>query len=190
MKPYKNFAPQPIFERQNLPAGCYIAKVYDVALEEGNYGERLLIQFDIHEGEYADFFNKDWKNSDPELRKWRGTYRLYVPTDSTTEKREFTKRIFEQGIWAFEQSNNGFHWAWDEKQLKGLFVGVKFRNREYDFEGRHGWRTECCGLCEIQSIREGRAKTPKDKPLDKPASGSAQAANSGYVDVPEDELPF
>lgn len=192
---YNGFKTQPMFAgRQKLPAGVYVAKVYDVELQTYNAGkpdesQQLIISFDIFEGEHKGFFKKDWDTADPANRKWRGTYRLWIPKGDGSEADATTRRIFEQSMWAFEESNAQFHWAWDEKQLKGLFVGVKFRNKGYEFNGYEGTTTECCGLADTPSVRAGKVKTPKDKPLTKkPAAPIAD--NTGFTDVPDSELPF
>ena len=195
IKGYDGFKTQPMFTgRQKLPAGVYVAKVYDVELQTYNAGkpdesQQLIISFDIFEGEHKGFFKKDWDTADVENRKWRGTYRLWIPKGDGSEADKTTRRIFEQAMWAFEESNAQFHWAWDEKQLKGLFVGVKFRNKGYEFNGYEGTTTECCGLADTPSVRAGKVRTPKDKPLvKKPAAPIAD--NTGFTDVDDSELPF
>jgi hypothetical protein len=198
IKGYNGFKTQPMFTgRQKLPAGVYVAKVYDVELQTYNAGkpdesQQLIISFDIFEGEHKGFFKKDWDTADVENRKWRGTYRLWIPKGDGSEADKTTRRIFEQAMWAFEESNAQFHWAWDEKQLKGLFIGVKFRNKEYDeFNGAPaGWTTECCGLADTPSVRAGKVKTPKDKPLEKKPASAPVADNTGFTDVDDSELPF
>ena len=196
IKGYNGFKTQPMFTgRQKLPAGVYVAKVYDVELQTYNAGkpdesQQLIISFDIFEGEHKGFFKKDWDTADPANRKWRGVYRMWVPRDDGSEPDNLTKKIFEQGLWAFEESNAQFHWAWDEKQLKGLFIGVKFGNKEYDFNNSTGWTTECCGLADVQSVRAGKVKTPKDKPLKKKPAAAPVADNTGFTDVDDSELPF
>jgi len=198
IKGYNGFKTQPMFTgRQKLPAGVYVAKVYDVELQTYNAGkpnesQQLIISFDIFEGEHKGFFKKDWDTADPANRKWRGTYRLWIPKGDGSEADKTTRRIFEQAMWAFEESNAQFHWAWDEKQLKGLFVGVKFRNKEYDeFNGAPaGWTTECCGLADIPSVRAGKVRTPKDKPLEKKPVAALVVDNTGFTDVDDSELPF
>ncbi len=73
-------------------------------------------------------------------------------------------------MFAFEDSNDGFHWDWDEKKLKGLTVGALFRNKEWEYNGQTGWTTECCELIPAQDVRDNSFRMPKDKPLKKQAN--------------------
>jgi hypothetical protein len=196
IKGYKDFKTQPMFNGpQKLPAGVYIARVFDVQPEVNEKVNQLILQFEICEGDYKGFFDKDWKNQMKGSENWRGVYRMWLVKNDNSDADKKTKDIFERSIWAFEQSNAGFHFKqdhngdWDENQLKGLFVGVKFRNRQYNINGNRGFTTECCGLADIPSVRAGKVKTPKDKLLDeKPAAPIAD--NSGFTDVDDSELPF
>ena len=111
-----------------LPSGAYICKVLNVKYEEGKDGfsDRIVLQLDIAEGEYANFYAKQYENNPNEDKKWKGVARIYVPNDDGSEKDGWTKKRFAQWTAAFEKSNNGFLWAWDETKLKGLIIGIVF----------------------------------------------------------------
>lgn len=172
-----------------LPAGGYVAKILNAKVEEYSWGEKLVISFDIAEGEYKDFFRKQYNENTREDKKWKGNFRLTVPQESN-QYFDSQKRTFGNAIWAIEESNPSFRWAWDENALKGKMVGVLFRNFEWEMDdGRSGWSTEACTFVSVEDVRTGNFKQPKDKPLkNKPVSNA-----SADVFVPVDDsgdLPF
>lgn len=151
--------------REILPAGGYVAKILNAEEKRYDWGDVLLISFDISEGERTGFFNKDYQENANEDKKWRGTYRLPIPKDDGSERDGWTKNTFGGAMWAIEESNPGYAWDWDEKTLKGKTVGVLFRNKEWEMNGNTGWTTECCKLESADDIRNGKFRMPKDKPL-------------------------
>ena len=173
-----------------LPAGGYVAKILNAKVEEYSWGEVLVISFDIAEGEYKDFFSKQYKENTREDKKWKGNFRLTVPNEGN-QYFESQKRTFGNAIWAIEESNPSFRWAWDENALKGKMVGVLFRNYEYDVDGRQGWSTECCTFVSVEDVRTGNFKHPKDKPLRNKVANNAPASNFTALDDDSlSDLPF
>lgn len=166
---------------EKLPAGGYVARIMDANEVSYDWGSVIVIEFDIVEGQYKDFFEKDFSAQDREDKRWRGVYRLRIPMDDGSERDGWTKRSFGNAIWALEASNPGYHFDWDEKKFVGKLVGVLFRNREWEYNGNTGWASECCALTSVPEIRANTFKMPKDKPLNKPAGMSA---------VSDPDLPF
>lgn len=178
-----------------LPAGGYVAKILGAEVKEYEWGDVLIISFDIAEGEHKGFFANRWKadeNSDFE-RKWKGTFRLNIPTKKSRYP-DSDKRNFNNAMWAVETSNNGYTWNWDESSLKGKMIGVLFRNREWEMNGNTGWTTECCSVTSVGDIRGGTFYTPKDKPLkNKPETAQKSPAETAMETadiISDDELPF
>ena len=173
-----------------LPAGGYVAKILNAKVEEYSWGEVLVISFDVAEGEYKDFFSKQYKENTREDKKWKGNFRLTVPQESN-QYFDSQKRTFGNAIWAIEESNTGYHWDWNEAALKGKMVGVLFRNFEWEMDdGRSGWSTECCTFVSVEDVRTGNFKQPKDKPLKRKESYSSnQFSEMVEIDSTED-LPF
>ena len=131
-----------------------------------------------------------YKNNINEDKKWRGKYRLNVPKDDGTKEDGWTKNTFNGAMYAFEDSNGGFHWDWDENKLKDLTVGALFRRKEWEYNGQTGWTTECCELIPAQDVRENNFQIPKDKPL-KNKSTARSAMPAGFEEiVDDDDLPF
>ena len=172
-----------------LPAGGYVAKIMNAEVKEYDWGEKLVISFDIAEGKYKDFFATQYRENTNEDKKWKGNFRLTVPQESN-QYFDSQKRTFGNCLACIEESNSGYHWDWDEAKLKGKMVGVLFRNYEYDVNGRQGWSTECGTFVSVDDIRNGKFKMPKDKPLkNKPAE--TKPSSVGFEAIDDlDDLPF
>lgn len=191
MKPYSGYkSEKKAMGREILPAGGYCAKILKAEEKTYEWGTVLLIHFDLTDAAYKEFFKKDYDAQPREDRKWRGNMRLYLPKDNGSEKDQWTKDTFNDAIWCIEDSNPGFHWAWDEGALKGKEIGVLFRDKEWAMdtpEGlKTGWTTECCRLASVNDIRSGNFKVPKKKPL--PADKKAEAGFSQEDD--DSDVPF
>lgn len=191
MKPFNGYEAKKKVAREQLPAGGYVVKVLDVQELVYGWGNVLEISFDITEGPHTGFFAADYKSNINEDRKWRGKYRLTEPKDDGTKEDGWTKNTFNGAMYSFEDSNNKYHWDWDEKKLKGLTVGALFRRKEWEKDGNTGWFTECCELIPAQDVRENHFQMPKDKPLkNKTASKSSMPAGFEEIVDTDDDLPF
>jgi hypothetical protein len=191
MKPFSGYKAERQTAREQLPVGAYVAKILAAEVVEYDWGDVLLISFDIIEGEYKDFFANDYKAQTQEDKKWRGTYRLNVPKDDGSEKDGWTKNTFNGAMYAVEQSNPGYHWDWNEAGLKGKLVGVNYREFDWEMEGRTGTSTECGRLETIDDVRSGKCKELKKRELknkSKPATATTSFAD--YASGDDDDLPF
>ena len=137
-----------------LPVGGYVAKIMNAEVKEYNWGDVLVVSFDIAEGEYKDFFANQYKANTNEDKKWKGNFRINVPQEGN-QWFDSQKRTFGNAIACIEESNAGYHWDWDEAKLKGKKVGVLFREREWEWEGKSGITTECCTFCSVDDVRSG-----------------------------------
>lgn len=182
-------------DTERLPVGGYVLKVMDVKYQENGWGDVILLSFDIAEGEQKDFFAANYKSQTGEDKKWKGTYRLRVPKDDGSEQDNWTMRRFKTVLGAFEDSNSGYHWNWDEQTLKGKLIGALFNNKEYEFNGRHGFFTNCHSLVTVGKIRSGKFEIPADTLL----KGNGQQNNrqsdigTDFMQIPDgidEELPF
>ncbi len=173
--------------KETLPAGAYVVRITEATVKEYNWGSVLIVAHDISEGEYAGFWQADHDNSDS--GKWRGNLRINLPKDDGSDKDEWTKRAFNNFIWALEESNPGYKWAWDEATLPGKELGVLYRDKEWAYNGRTGWTTEACSATSSPAVREGDVTLPKAKPL---KSKNSVPAGFAVVHGPDDEsdLPF
>lgn len=159
---------------ERLPAGGYVLRILDVREETTSYGtDVIVLRFDIAEGEHAQFFQKQYSGMSDEYKKWKGTYRLNVPQQrgsSEDDQKKYKRALgfFKAQIEAFNRSNGiniDCSKEWDTALLKGRTVGAVFGNKEYDYEGRRGWFTNCDHLVSAEEIRQGRFRIPADKPL-------------------------
>lgn len=173
-----------------LPAGGYVAKIINAKLEEYSWGSVVVVAFDIAEGDHANFFKNQFDNNQNEDKKWKGTYRLIVP-DENSQYFESNRRQFNNFIYALEDSNENYHYDCNEKKFKGLKVGVIFRNKEWEMNGRTGWTTECGTVDTVEAIRNGTFKPMKDKPLNnRPNTASAPVTSGDLADGEDEDLPF
>lgn len=118
-----------------LPAGgykCFIKQAKFEAWKNGN-GQSLVLCIDIKEGEYKDYYKKDFEGQTKD-KKWRGLARIGVPTNSSSDG---MKKAFKSFVTALENSNKGFSFPWGKddaetcKLLKDKLIGFVFGEEEY-----------------------------------------------------------
>lgn len=181
-----------------LPVGAYVAKIKDVKYEEGQNGNSDMIRlaYDIVEGEYKGFFQKQFDENTNEDKKWKGKTTVYVPNDDGSEKDNWTQDAFARWTAAFEASNDGYKWDWQEKKWKGLLIGLIYGEVGTVIDGKEIVYTECRFPDSISRVREGKCKIPNLKKKNgytgngntQPAPGS----DSDFMTLPEgsEEVPF
>lgn len=181
-------------DQERLPVGGYILRILDVKYQENGWGDIIILSFDIEEGDRKGFFKKQYNGQTSEDKKWKGTYRLRVPKDDGSEQDEWTMRRFKTIMMNFEESNPGYHWDWDEQTLKGKLIGALFNNKEYEFNGRHGFFTNCHSLVSLEKIRSGSFEIPADTLLKKNQDQpQGTPVGDGFMSIPDgidEELPF
>lgn len=195
MKKLNGYAQAQVYsDAERLPAGGYILKILNVEYQENDWGDVIVLSFDIDEGEHKGFYAANYRAQAGEDKKWKGTYRIRVPKDDGSEQDNWTMRRFKTVMNAFEDSNKGYHFDWDEKKLKGLLIGALFNNKEYDFSGRHGFFTNCHSLVTVEKIRSGKFEIPADTLLKGNSSAPAPVPDAnGFINVPDcidEALPF
>ena len=175
---------------QTLPKGGYVLKIMGAEVCENRNGQYIKISCDIAEGEFMNFFANEYRAQQSEDKKWHCNYLLNVPNDDGTEQDGWTKRRFKTVTEAMEEANSGYHFDWDEGKFKGKMLGVLFRNKEWEFNGKTGWTTECAGSCSVADIRSGDFKVPADKPLDNSSTQATNTSADVLADDEDDDLPF
>ena len=169
MKPFNGFEDAQKSARYTggakLPKGAYVAKIMNVRYEKGENGtsDRILVQFDIVEGEHKDFFKNAYEADTSEDKKWKGKTAIYVPKDDGSDKDKITKRSFASWIDAFEKSNKGFSWDWDEKKLKDKVVGIVYGETGTVIDGKEVKFTEARFGVDAQLVRDCKAPAAKFK---------------------------
>ena len=70
-----------------------------------------------------------------------------------------------------------------KREFKGLKVGVIFRNKEWEMNGRTGWTTECGTVDTVEAIKKRHFQTDEDKPLNnKPNAASTPVTLGDLTD--------
>ena len=179
-------------DRPQLPTGGYVLKIMGAEIKENRIGQYVEVSCDIAEGLYKDFFANDYHSQDVRQRNrvWHCKYLLNVPLDDGSEKDGWAKRRFKTFTEALEASNDGYHFDWDEKKFKGLYIGGLFNIREWENGERKGRSTNLAQVCSTDKIRSGKYTLPNDQLLSDDATASTAAAPGGYNVVHDDDLPF
>lgn len=143
---------------EQLPVGAYICVIKNVQFQEGQNGNSDLINilFDIAEGEQKDFFKKQYEANTSEDKKWKGRTTIWVPKDDGSEKDEWTKNSFARWTLAFEKSNNGYAWDWDENKWKGKKIGLVFGPTGTVIDRKEITYTEVHGPCSVEEVKTGK----------------------------------
>lgn len=173
-----------------LPKGAYVIKIVNAkeAENKSGSGSHIKVAFDIAEGVYQDFYRKQFDASTDEDKHWPydGVYNLAAPDDDSPQ---WMIDNFGTFVAALEDSNEGYHWDWDESKWKNLVVGALFRIEQSESNGNVYDHTRPAWFRTAKSIREGHfGKLPKDKlvSVSKPVSND-------FMVIPEtdaDEIPF
>lgn len=176
--------------REILPAGGYVGKILKVEIMQYSWGKRLQISYDITEGDYKDFFKRDWEANHSEDRKWRGVLKLTLPAGDGSQQDVWKQNAINNLAASLEESNPGYTWDWDETKFKGKALGFLVREFEWAMnDGRSGWSTETSSCTDVESIRNGKFRIPKARPLKNGGTEATAAAASAEIEDP-DNLPF
>ena len=171
-----------------LPKGAYVIKISGTKVEanKSGEGEHIKIMFDIAEGEYKDFYKKQYEAMTGEDKHWPydGVHNLPAPDDSSPQ---WMINSFGTFVAALEDSNEGYHWNWEEGTLKGKLVGAKFRNVQSEYNGKVYDHVKPKWFIKAQAVRDGKfGKLPNDVLIEKKPAAD-------FVNVPEvgpEEIPF
>lgn len=179
-------------EYEVLPVGGYICKITaaEVTTAQKSGKEMLVINFDIAEGKYKDFYKKKYedalnRNTDiSKSVKWPGVYRQMLEGDKADS-------YFKGLITTLEASNPNFNWLscnWDESKLRGLIFGGLFGREEYQrMDGSYGFSTKLRFVRTAEKIRNGEFEIPSDKLMKKTED---PFSNNGFTPIEDDDLPF
>ncbi len=193
MQQFKGYERKEQVDFELLPKGAYVIKLLSVK-EEYNTDKGtswLKIAFDIAEGEYKDFYKKVFDGNTKEDKKWPNDAVLYItcPTDNSEQ---WLIDNFNKFMTAVEDSNEGFHWNWDESILKDKLVGAKFCNEQSEYQNKIYDHTKAKWFINAQKVRDGKAgKLPQDKLISSGSGSSGSSpANDGFKPISDEEIPF
>lgn len=196
MKPINNWENIKEFggDFENLPGGGYICEIKKAAEKKNknNNGSHLELWVEIIEGEWRGFFERDWRNQNREDKIWHGQINQNIPFEDSP-KYEMQCAFFKRFINAIEDSNPGYHWAWDESTLAGRKCGVIFgEQKKLSQRGTIYTVTNADSVVSVASIRDGKFTVPAPKRLEnKPTGAATQAFDySAVVGTVDGDLPF
>ena len=181
---------------KTLPAGPYVAKVLNTSIIGKEPDQQLAVVIDIWEGDYAGWYRTKFKadkekGSNFEI-KYKGVIRIRIPNPDNTNARypESDIRRFNDMIWRFEKSNDGFHWDGDETKLKGLLIGVSVQEDTYNGKPF----TKPARFEIVDDVRQGKVKVmaprQREEASENPTNAPMMDQRSGMQMVNTDELPF
>lgn len=164
MKPIANYdSVKGYSEFQQLPKDGYVLEIKQAKEVTGNGNPYIEVMFDIAEGEYKDFYKQDYDKQTGEDKRWRGQFRLYEPLQDGSEKDGWTTREFKTFTNSLEDSNNGYHWDWDETKWAKKLIGGLFHYRDYQkSDGSAGTVLSFKRATTVEDIRKGTFTLPKD----------------------------
>lgn len=202
----KGFEPQESTgSSRKLPAGGYICRIMNAKMENARTSglPMVILQFDICEGEYNNFYHDKYKN-DIAFRpnsNYQGIARI-----PAVDEHGNARRGFNSFCGAVEKSNDIKLPQEDVaflNVLKDKFVGIIFGREEVEFEdGSTAMVTKPRFYRSVETIESGNYETPQDKMLEPSAPSFAQSASSLFGNAPvtetgldtfqaaEDDIPF
>lgn len=173
----------------DLPSGGYVLKVTEVVDEDdytnswGDTYDRVVIRYDVAEGQHADFFAKNKRPDFTHEHEFR-----YNP-DNCGDKYAWSVEQFKS-FWntILPGSNAGWAFDFNPQSMVGKLFGATLRHRYYTkSSGEDGSAIQIQGLYTADRIREGKFKAPADIDRRDKKAVSPAPAKSAYSD---DELPF
>lgn len=180
---------------QMLPKGAYVVKIINIKTEanKNNDGQHLRIAFDIAEGEYKDFYMKQYQNNTNEDKKWPNdaNFTINIPDDNSPE---WMSQKFFTFLANVEDSNKGYTFNGDETKLKGKLFGGLFRNEQSEYNGNIYDHIRLWWTRPADDVRNNKyGSLPKDKLVSaKPAI--PENASNEFIQIPDevgaDEIPF
>lgn len=177
-----------------LPKDAYVVKIMNAEEKatKNNNGSYIEISFDIAEGEYANFYEKQYRANTNEDKRWSNDaiFRLNVPNDAS---KPFVWDNWNSFFADLEDSNNGFVFVGDVKSLRGKVIGGKFHIEQTSYNGEIYNHTRMKWTCVADDVRGGHAgRLPNDKLIT--ADLSPKPSPDGFLAIPEgvtdEELPF
>ena len=190
MKKFNGFESKIMSDFEMLPVGGYVCEIKNAeVVANRNGGERMELSIDIAEGDQRGYYTNQYKEDTREDKKWRGKFVLFLPKDDGTKEDGWAKNRFNNFVGCIEDANDGYHWDWDEKKLRGKKIALVFRREEYrktDGSGT-GWTVKPFKAISIGNCRDGKWGKYEDKLL----SGSAPVSEPQFNEISDDsELPF
>ena len=120
--------------------------------------------------------------------KFKGVLRFWYPDGG--EHDDSKKRRLKTALKTISDSNNlriDFTKEWDGAQLAGAVVGMIFRDKEWDYNGKTGFTAQPYSVISLDDWQSGNYKIPDPLTLS-PTAQTYTAAPAGQQ--LDDDLPF
>jgi len=183
---YDNTAAASVNNPYKLPVGAYKIIILDAAVREEFGSEKLVLRFDIADGNYKDFYAnkfKRQKEADSQTQpKWKGIFK-----QNTSGKSTF---YFKGLIKVIEDSNPGFHFNFDESTLKGKKLGMVFAEKSFTNKqtNKEIFYVAADTPISIADLEAGNFEMPNTN--DKKSTNSAMPADMFDSNVDDADIPF
>ena len=180
--------------KRQLPVGAYVAKVLGARIEGEEPDQRLEVMIDIAEGPYKDYFMNKFtaakQRGSNYTINYKGIVRLRIPNENNPKALypESDVRRFNDAIYRFEKSNEGFHWDGDESRLADLLVGISVQ--EDEFNGNRF--TKPVRFEVAQDVRDGLVKpmAPRWEKNSDPTKSAPMVDQRSGMTVATEKLPW
>ena len=180
---------------QALPKDAYVIKIKSAREDTWPSGDRCLrIAFDIAEGEYKDFYQKQFDSNPNEDKKWPmdAVFTLNIPADGSQQYVWDNWNTFFADL---EDSNGGFAFGGDLKTLKGKVIGGLFHIRQSENNGTVYDHTVMKWTRPADDVRSGKfGKLPNDKLIEGGKGRTSAATDAdGFMVIPDgedEEFPY
>lgn len=169
---------------EKITPGAYICKITNVREEVSPDTWRLVLAFDIAEGEHAGFYGRQ---HDKFGGRWGGVYRQNV------ERKDGRCSPFFKGmITTIEESNPGYLFDFNnERGLIGKLFGGIFGEEEYMAnDGEVKTACKCLQMRSVKAIRDGNYKIPEKKTYQPAAAAAPASSLAGFSDITMEDCPF
>lgn len=172
---------------EQLPKDGYVCKILAIEKMKSKKDQDMIkVSFDIAEGDYKDFYAKQFRENTSEDKKWSYDAVMYlvIPYDGCAD---FISTNWDT-FWAdIEDSNNGYVFSGDEKTVKGKVFGGLFRIEQTEHNGNIYDHTRLAFTTVAQNIRDKKFKLPNDKMIQQNQN------QDDFINIPESaeiDLPF
>lgn len=172
---------------KQLPKGAYTSRILGVAIKNIKGIDYLEVSTDIVMGDYKDFWAKEYRNQKSNDKYWHSNILYRIPDDNCEE---WVTRNFKRFIEAIEDSNNGYHFDWNEQTLKNKMCGGVYILKERLYNGKKYTSTILGSICSVGDVANGTYWTPEDRllPNAEPAPQTTQTESLDMFD--SSTLPF
>ena len=137
------------------PPGVYICRIADVTEMQSKTNRPMLkIDFDINEGEYKDYYSRDYENRQERGWEARWGLSLYQITDGNCTSN------FKGLIEDIEKSNANFTFEFNTAKLLGKLVAVMLDAEEYEYNGKYRQRLKAGRTYTLKQYAKGECGEP------------------------------